>query len=262
MGFPFLSLWAGRAGCGPCQTLCQVWAIIPVSIPTGPDRTGAKENFRFPLDKRSDSCYNPSCRCECSSSGRAPPCQGGGSEFEPRHSLQNKNGLRKQSVFILEWGIGVELAASTSSTRCAALTFNPGGAGSPQKRSFCGARERASRSGSSRFFCRSPANCLFYFRPCPDGPEAIHSLNSSQNKASNEGTMPPTPPERPLPAVVFCVFLPDKRGKRRPAARTPIKPEKLLPTPSKSGKIVGRMGGFRNAPSASHKVKEVRKQCL
>ncbi len=29
-----------------------------------------------------------SCRCGCSSSGRAPPCQGGGSEFEPRHPLQ------------------------------------------------------------------------------------------------------------------------------------------------------------------------------
>ena len=28
-------------------------------------------------------------RCGCSSSGRAPPCQGGGSEFEPRHPLQN-----------------------------------------------------------------------------------------------------------------------------------------------------------------------------
>jgi hypothetical protein len=26
--------------------------------------------------------------CERSSSGRAPPCQGGGSEFEPRRSLQ------------------------------------------------------------------------------------------------------------------------------------------------------------------------------
>ena len=26
--------------------------------------------------------------CGFSSSGRAPPCQGGGSEFEPRHSLQ------------------------------------------------------------------------------------------------------------------------------------------------------------------------------
>ena len=27
-------------------------------------------------------------RCGCSSSGRAPPCQGGGSEFEPRCPLQ------------------------------------------------------------------------------------------------------------------------------------------------------------------------------
>ena len=26
-------------------------------------------------------------KCGCSSSGRAPPCQGGGSEFEPRHPL-------------------------------------------------------------------------------------------------------------------------------------------------------------------------------
>ena len=28
--------------------------------------------------------------CGCSSSGRAPPCQGGGSEFEPRQPLQRK----------------------------------------------------------------------------------------------------------------------------------------------------------------------------
>ena len=28
--------------------------------------------------------------CGCSSSGRAPPCQGGGSEFEPRHPLQKE----------------------------------------------------------------------------------------------------------------------------------------------------------------------------
>ena len=34
------------------------------------------------------SCGGP--KCECSSSGRAPPCQGGGSEFEPRHSLQTR----------------------------------------------------------------------------------------------------------------------------------------------------------------------------
>ena len=29
--------------------------------------------------------------CGCSSSGRAPPCQGGGSEFEPRQPLQFKH---------------------------------------------------------------------------------------------------------------------------------------------------------------------------
>ena len=29
-------------------------------------------------------------KCGCSSSGRAPPCQGGGSGFEPRHPLQRK----------------------------------------------------------------------------------------------------------------------------------------------------------------------------
>ena len=29
--------------------------------------------------------------CGCSSSGRAPPCQGGGSGFEPRHPLQEKD---------------------------------------------------------------------------------------------------------------------------------------------------------------------------
>ena len=30
-------------------------------------------------------------KCGCSSSGRAPPCQGGGSGFEPRHPLQEKD---------------------------------------------------------------------------------------------------------------------------------------------------------------------------
>ena len=36
--------------------------------------------------------------CGCSSSGRAPPCQGGGSEFEPRQPLQSVH-LRKQVDF-------------------------------------------------------------------------------------------------------------------------------------------------------------------
>ena len=41
------------------------------------------------------SCGGP--KCECSSSGRAPPCQGGGSEFEPRHSLQTS--IRSKESF-------------------------------------------------------------------------------------------------------------------------------------------------------------------
>ena len=38
--------------------------------------------------------------CGCSSSGRAPPCQGGGSEFEPRHPLQNGN-IRNAAAFLI-----------------------------------------------------------------------------------------------------------------------------------------------------------------
>lgn len=32
--------------------------------------------------------------CGCSSFGRAPPCQGGGSEFEPRHPLHVSGDIR------------------------------------------------------------------------------------------------------------------------------------------------------------------------
>ena len=38
--------------------------------------------------------------CGCSSSGRAPPCQGGGSEFEPRHPLQNGS-IRNALAFLI-----------------------------------------------------------------------------------------------------------------------------------------------------------------
>ena len=54
---------------------------------------------KYFLDKCVIVCYNPSCSCGCSSSGRAPPCQGGGSEFEPRHPLQ-KDGLFQPSFFV------------------------------------------------------------------------------------------------------------------------------------------------------------------
>ena len=38
--------------------------------------------------------------CGCSSSGRAPPCQGGGSEFEPRHPLQTNQERLRVPYFI------------------------------------------------------------------------------------------------------------------------------------------------------------------
>ena len=62
--------------------------------------------------------------CGCSSSGRAPPCQGGGSEFEPRQPLQTQ----RWRYFLLcgNWQL-----------RYRNLVFNRG-AGPPQKRAFVG----------------------------------------------------------------------------------------------------------------------------
>ena len=51
------------------------------------------------LDKRGNSGYNNFCNRGCSSSGRAPPCQGGGSEFEPRHPLQLRKVVRRDGFF-------------------------------------------------------------------------------------------------------------------------------------------------------------------
>ena len=46
------------------------------------------------------NCYNTTCSCGCSSSGRAPPCQGGGSEFEPRHPLHKKEVTIRWLLFL------------------------------------------------------------------------------------------------------------------------------------------------------------------
>ena len=42
--------------------------------------------------------------CGCSSSGRAPPCQGGGSEFEPRQPLQKKAPVFDRCFLLDSWG--------------------------------------------------------------------------------------------------------------------------------------------------------------
>ena len=52
--------------------------------------------------------------CGCSSSGRAPPCQGGGSEFEPRHPLQKILVLRNEDFFIHCESNGISSRATLS----------------------------------------------------------------------------------------------------------------------------------------------------
>ena len=58
------------------------------------------QNFKKPLDIFAEHgiIHHASERCGCSSSGRAPPCQGGGSEFEPRHPLHFNHICRKANV--------------------------------------------------------------------------------------------------------------------------------------------------------------------
>ena len=55
------------------------------------------------------SCGGP--KCECSSSGRAPPCQGGGSEFEPRNPLHSlgKYSWRLSILRLLSWDFFISL---------------------------------------------------------------------------------------------------------------------------------------------------------
>ena len=71
-----------------------------------PARKGGHEvfcgNWENGVDKRCDERYNLSCVCGRSSSGRARPCQGRGSEFEPRRPLQKEYPIRQDGVFFLE----------------------------------------------------------------------------------------------------------------------------------------------------------------
>ena len=58
-------------------------------------------NSRKGLDKLRTCAIMHFVRCGCSSSGRAPPCQGGGSEFEPRHPLhKNRTDLKRSVLFL------------------------------------------------------------------------------------------------------------------------------------------------------------------
>ena len=85
--------------------------------------------------------YNPPCVCGRSSSGRARPCQGRGSEFEPRRPLQKETPSVR--VVFSFWNVAgrFELAAST----CAKRVKFRGEAGFPRMAMpFAGCREASS----------------------------------------------------------------------------------------------------------------------
>ena len=60
--------------------------------------------------------YCPSQNCGCSSVGRAPPCQGGRREFEPRHPLQPSLGAECKSRVGGPNAFGVALAKAGAQT--------------------------------------------------------------------------------------------------------------------------------------------------
>ncbi len=68
-------------------------------------RNKHEKSLKISLDNRKSLCYNLSCSCGCSSSGRAPPCQGGGSEFEPRHPLHKPRFVIDRPRFFLFYNL-------------------------------------------------------------------------------------------------------------------------------------------------------------
>ena len=110
-----------------------------------PARKGGHEVFaeigKTGVDKRCDERYNLSCVCGRSSSGRARPCQGRGSEFEPRRPLQ-KETPSDRMVFLF----GMPRAGWNSLPRPARSASNPEvKAGLPRMAlPFVGCREASS----------------------------------------------------------------------------------------------------------------------
>ena len=98
---------------------------IAASINT---RAQKAKKLQFFLDKGESLCYNLSCSCGCSSSGRAPPCQGGGSEFEPRHPLHKQSLSLTKAVFIfikVQYNKQNKKRKSTCKSKCLFWSYWP-----------------------------------------------------------------------------------------------------------------------------------------
>ena len=105
-------------------------------------------HFLFPsakkgLDKPAPAEYNNTIVCGFSSSGRAPPCQGGGSEFESRNPLQQKaQGISPCAFFVCS------IFARDSNRAIRQDSNSPG--------DCCGARVRAGARKSAPGESRNP----------------------------------------------------------------------------------------------------------
>ena len=135
-------------------------------------------HFLFPsakkgLDKPAPAEYNNTIVCGFSSSGRAPPCQGGGSEFESRNPLQQKSKAFCLAFFVLQL-----LRDSNRATR----------QGSNSPGDCCGARVRAGARRSAPGESRNPlqqkskAFCLAFF---------VLQLLRDSNRATRQGSNSP-----------------------------------------------------------------------
>ena len=76
-------------------------------------------------------------KCGCSSSGRAPPCQGGGSEFEPRQPLQKTKHRLSVDAFCFIRRIFLPRASMFSSIRQHRFAISPVPASLMQKARIC-----------------------------------------------------------------------------------------------------------------------------
>ena len=103
--------------------------------------------------------YNPPCVCGRSSSGRARPCQGRGSEFEPRRPLQ-KETPSVRMVFSF-WNVAgrLELAASTCAQR---VKFRGEAGFLRMAMPFAGCREASSSLVARSKKERHPHGCLSF----------------------------------------------------------------------------------------------------
>ena len=115
--------------------------------------------------------YNTFCKCGFSSSGRASPCQGEGSEFESRNPLQKWKQYPKGAVFIFAERSRLEQG-------------NPQGSNSPVD--CCGARvhvgERRSEPSESR-------NPLQKWKQYPKGAVFIFAERSRLEQGNPQGAI-------------------------------------------------------------------------